>query len=103
MSYDISITALRETEVFETNYTYNVSAMFIKALGGDGINDMHGKKCSDCIVLLETGIKDMQDNPKEYAMLNPSNGWGDSDGAQRVLIDLMASCIENPDGTITIS
>ena len=103
MSYDISITALRETNVFDVNYTYNVSPMFRKALGGDGINDLHGLKCGQCVMKLQEGIKHMEENPKEYEMLNPSNGWGDFAGALKVLQDLLAASIQNIDGTIQIN
>ena len=103
MSYDISIHAMRETQVFDTNYTYNVSGMFRKALGGDGINDLHGKKCKDCIKPLQDAVKHMEENPKEYEMLNPSNGWGNFAGAYKVMQELLQSCIENPAGKISIN
>lgn len=103
MSYDISITAMRETQVFDTNYTYNVSGMFRKALGGDGINDFHGLKCGECIMKLQDGIKHMEENPKEYEMLQPANKWGNFEGALKVLQNLLNSCIENIDGTVKIN
>ena len=48
--------------IFEVNYTYNVSPMFRKALGEDGINQFHNKKAGDCIATLEKGIKEMENN-----------------------------------------
>lgn len=102
MSYDISILKTMPTEVYEDNYTYNVSPMFRKALGGGGLDDLHDKKCADCIQVLKSAIKDMEENPDSYKVLNPPNKWGDYRGALTVLQNLLYAAEEHEDGVIRI-
>lgn len=103
MSYDITIKEIREVEVYENNYTYNVSPMFREALGGNGINHLDGKTCLDAIGHLEIAVNKMKAEPDKYKAMNPKNNWGDYKGALKVLEDLLASCKESVDGTIYIS
>lgn len=103
MSYDISIKSIGEVEVYEDNYTYNVSPMFRKALGGDDINELHGKSTIDCLPKLNDAIKNMQESPEVYEAMNPTNKWGNYEGALNVLHKLRNACEENIDGVIYIS
>lgn len=85
------------------NYTYNCSPMFRRALGGDGINDLHGKVASDVLPLLRCAISHMAVNPDIYAPMNPSNCWGSYQTAMKFLEDILLSAAEHPKATIRVS
>lgn len=91
------------TEVFESNYTYNVSDMLRRALRKDGINQFHGKKASECIETLEKGIADMKENKSDYEAMNPENGWGSYTGILKVLEKMLSKCKEYPNAEFVIS
>jgi hypothetical protein len=87
-------------------YTWNVSAMFDMAFGGvDRFgNDWNGRKCSDVIPSLVEALEHMDDenNYPEYAALNPSNGWGNFDGARSFLRGIYEACKLHPEGTLRV-
>lgn len=77
MGYSISLsirTGLNYHTVYDDNYTYNVSPMFVKSLGEWGLRQLHGVNALDAIDLLNLGIERMESNPDEYKELNPPNG-----------------------------
>lgn len=80
---------------WESNYTSNVSGMWQKALGYP-ISEIYGFKASKCVKELTRAIKAMKDNPDEYRIMNPKNGWGNYEGALRVLEEMLRNCKENP-------
>lgn len=108
MSYDVSLTidtgGKEPREVVDCgNYTYNVAPMFAKALGGNGLRDLHGEAAWKVIPKLEVAVSQMQEHANDYRQLNPPNGWGDYDGALAWLQGILASCKENPKCIIRIS
>lgn len=110
MSYDFSMEAplgpdgsMVSVGDFDMNYTYNVSPMFRLALGGNGVNDLHGCVGSEAIPRLRAAIADMEDRPSVYRAMNPDNGWGDYEGALGVLKRLCDWCVAAPMAHIRIS
>ena len=53
------------------------------------------------IPYLESGLKELLDNPDKYKKLNPKNGWGSYDGFVKFVQDYLAACKEHPDGEIS--
>jgi len=84
------------------NYTYNVSPMFCKAFGPNGIHVLAEQKGKKCIPKIIKAIKDMKKNSKAYKELNPANGWGCYEGALVTLKTLLKWCVENPKATLVI-
>ena len=90
------------------NYTHNVQPMWRKALkaasGSDyGLCDLNGTRASESIPVLEKAVKHMRENKEEYLPLNPTNGWGNYEGALQYLETLLECCQEHPLCTIATS
>ncbi len=105
MSYDISIRVKAEgcdkypviAYPEHDQPTYNLGKMFRACMDWDYSQSEIGKdgkyhkcyyKCDFVIKKVERGIKELTENRKEYEKYNPENGWGDLDGALRVLKSL---------------
>lgn len=105
MSYDITLVidtgGAEPVEVYEDNYTSNVSPMWTKALGRP-LASLDGHKAVDICSLLDRAVRHMEDNPGIYAAMDPENGWGDSVGATNVLEVLAAACREHPKTTLKV-
>lgn len=87
------------------NYTYNVSPMFydIDTFGKEGIRILDGMRCRDARPLISKSWQAMMENPKKYKAMNPENGWGNYDGALKLLEKLTLWCINAPEATIRVS
>lgn len=84
-------------------YTYNVSPMYYEALPfDDGIRGIDGMLGSDALPGLREGLANMQDNPQKYMDMNPDNGWGDYEGACRVLQRLIGMAVDYPKATFRV-
>jgi len=105
VSYDIWLsidTGIEERSVVDVgNYTSNVAGMWTKALGYS-LSKLENEKANDCIKDLRKAIADMEDKPNEYKEMNPSNGWGDYEGALSYLRKLLDACVKNPKCKIKI-
>lgn len=84
------------------NYTYNVSPMYIESMG-KSISDFHNYKASDLIPILTKGLEEMQSNPGKYKEMNPSNGWGDYQGAMQFLFNIKDACERLPETRVDVS
>ena len=107
MSYDVSLridTGGRHlVDVVDCgNMTYNVGAMYVKALGGKGLRDLDGVEAWKVVTKLEAAVKHMEEFPAEYEKLNPSNGWGDYKSALEYLEGIYKRCKENPKCVISV-
>ncbi len=103
MSLDINITAKRETEIYESNVTYNLSKMYYKCIDKEkGFKKLDGMNCKKALPIINNAIQDMLNNADEYRKLNPENGWGSYEGLLKTLQDMRNCCESNPDGTINV-
>lgn len=102
MSYDINVRRYCP-DILDINYTFNVSPMFRLALGGDGIKQLNNLGREECIELLESGIKHMEQNPEIYKKLNPENGWGNYEGALNVLSQILDALQSDEESYVYIS
>ena len=99
MSYDIEICVKAEgcdkypmiSEPELSSPTYNLGTMFRKCMDW---NYKQGEiyKCDFVIERVEHGIRELRTNREKYIKYNPINGWGDLDGAIRVL-ESLRTCI----------
>ncbi len=103
MSLDFSVQVVQPTEVFSKNITHNVAAMWRMAGVYDALYNSEGEPCRKIEAILRVGINDMLNRPNEYKALNPSNGWGNYEGALAYLQAVYLACKENPEGIIRVS
>lgn len=102
MSLDIYLRAVRMTTLYSSNYTSNVIPMWHKAGVYEALYKSEGQKAESVIPVLHAGIKDMEEKPDEYILLNPKNGWGDYHSALEFLKEFTRACEENPDAEIGV-
>jgi hypothetical protein len=105
------------TEVEIGNMTYNVNAMFSKALGREdmgapaavlfggvpALSHMDGKRAGDFVDVLRMAVIHMREHPEQYKPMEPKNGWGSYDGALEYLERLLHACADNPDLMVSFS
>lgn len=103
MSLDFYLEETRPTEIFWRNITHNLSPMWRKAGVYEALYNSEGKKAGELYVTLEKGLHHMTYHAEEYRALNPSNGWGNYEGALAFLKDVMDACNENPGAIVRIS
>lgn len=102
MSWDVSLLHVGHEEIECGNYTSNVSPMYLKAMGIP-FRDLNGKLAVDAALILTNGIIEMTSNPKIYREMNPSNGWGNYEGAIRFLAEIIRQCIIYPEFTLEVN
>ena len=81
--------------------TYNLGNMFRACMNWD-FRQSEYYNCNDVIDKVEHGIKELRTHRDKYEIYNPSNGWGDLDGAIRVL-ESLRMCIYEEAETIPIN
>lgn len=106
MSLDITLSAVRRTEVYSTNITHNLGRMAAQAGIYDCLWDAQEtgfKTAFDITARLETGIHYLKSNPEQFKQYNATNGWGTYDQFVPWLEELLEACKANPDAEINIS
>ncbi|MFJ7269388.1 hypothetical protein ACIQV3_22550 [Streptomyces sp. NPDC099050] len=110
MSYDISLylnvdsggAEPLEVCVAEVgNYTSNVARMWGQALG-HSLGELKDKNAGDSLPALTAAVDKLQADPDHYRTLEPSNGWGDYEGAVAYLTALRDACAAHPKASIHI-
>lgn len=110
MSYDISLYLDVDTGGPEPltvcvadvgNYTVNVARMWTDALG-HSLGDLKEKNAGDSLPALTAAVVRMTVTPEHYRAMEPSNGWGDYEGALAYLTALRDACVVHPKATIHI-
>lgn len=96
MSYDLNIAE----ETF--NYTYNVRPMFVLAVR-DGLYSIHDLSGHSALMKLRLIRSAMEDHYPAILELNPSNGWGDFDGALNLINQLILASLEHPDDNWSVT
>ncbi|MDK1473650.1 hypothetical protein QNO07_09480 [Streptomyces sp. 549] len=110
MSYDISLHLTVDTggpqpheAGFDVgNYTSNVARMWNRALGYR-LADLHDRIAGDALRDLQRAVAAMEADPDVYRRMEPSNGWGDYEGALACLTRLRNQCATVPKARIYIS
>ncbi|MFD3777331.1 hypothetical protein [Streptomyces sp. NPDC058612] len=111
MSYDVSLYLSVDTggpEPLEVcvadigNYTVNVARMWTDALG-HSLGDLKEENAGDSLPVLTAAVDTLLAHPERYRAMEPSNGWGDYEGAVSYLRSLRDACLVHPKATIRIS
>lgn len=84
----------------EANYTSNCAGMFIKA--GLPIRELHGMIAADALPRLNAAISMMVADKPGFEKLNPSNGWGNYEGAVAFLRRIRDACETAPMGRLSV-
>jgi hypothetical protein len=106
MSLDVTLTAVREVDVFEANITHNLNKMAIEA--GVYTYLWNPTKCgivhaAQLIAPLNAGVKRMKENPAYFKQFNAKNGWGTYENFVPWIEKYIQACEENPDAKVLVS
>lgn len=106
MSLDVTLFAVRPTEVYTANITHNLNKMADAA----GIykylwrpDELGIKKAQELIGPLTDGLADLKARPEFFKQFNAPNGWGMYEHFVPFVEKYLAACKENPDADIQIS
>ena len=105
MSLDVSLQAVRITEVYTANITHNLTRMAKEAGIYEALwrpEEIGVTKASELIVLLRKGLKKLRADPERFKALNPENGWGSYSGFVPWVEKYLAACEENPDAKVEV-
>ena len=106
MSLDVSLSAVRLTQVYSSNITHNLNQMAKEA----GIyqhlwrpEELNITKAFDLIKPLEEGLSFLKSDPARFEKFNSDNGWGLYKNFVPFVENYLNACKENPDAVISIS
>lgn len=106
MSLDVSLTALRQTEVFDANITHNLGPMAEAA----GIyhhlwrpEEIGVHKAEQLIEPLARGLAFLKADPAKFQALNAPNGWGEYEHFVPFVEGYLQACRDNPDADVEVS
>lgn len=107
MSWDIWLTTEldgHDIEVGESfNYTHNCNGMIRDTGFDEWPSEVDGWVSGDLARQLDLAIRKLEEDPKKYRAMNPSNGWGDYDSLLRVLRQVRDQCRTYPSAKVRIS
>ena len=92
-----------QVNLFNANYTHNVTNMWRLAGCYHALYESDGAIASTIIDELQLGLTAMENAPFTYIALNPKNGWGDYYTAKSFLHRVLEACRAHPKATISIS
>lgn len=104
MSLDVSLSAMRQTLVFDANITHNLNVMAREAGIYEALwrpEEISVTTAKELAPILERGLLDLKADPERFKKFNPANGWGDYDGLVKFVEKYLAACKENPDATVS--
>lgn len=84
------------------NYTSNAARMWTDALG-HSLGDLDQANAGDSLPALDAAVGKLLADPETYRAMEPSNGWGDYDGAVGYIAALRDACLVHPKAVIHIS
>ena len=106
MSLDVTLTAVRPTDVYSRNITHNLNTMASEA----GIykhlwrpDELGITKAGELIEPLRAGLTLLLAEPDRFKKLNPTNGWGDYDGLCEFINEYLHACEQNADAEVSVS
>ena len=106
MSLDFNLTAVRETQVFDSNITHNLNKMaqacgVYKCLWRPKENGY--ELAAQIIPVLQDGLHQLRENPEKFKEFEASNGWGTYRNFVEFVDQVYKACLENPDAKISVS
>jgi hypothetical protein len=103
MSLDVTLTAVRPTEVYSANITHNLGEMAAEA----GIykhlwrpEELGIESASELIVPLTKGLLLLHSDPDRFKKFNAPNGWGLYENFVEFVEKYLKACAENPDAKV---
>ena len=106
MSLDISLHAVRPTEIYSLNITHNLNNMAEEA----GIykhlwrpEELGITKASGLIEPLRAGLELLLAEPARFKTFNPPNGWGDYEWLCEAVNAYLRACVCNADADVRVS
>jgi len=63
----------------------------------DVLYECDGKLAREMVAPLDAALELMKSDPPRFKKHNPSNGWGDYEGAVSVLEGLLSACRKHPE------
>ena len=106
MGLDVTLYAMRRTDVFTANTTHNLGKM----AGAAGIykylwrpEELNITKAFELIKPLEYGLAKMKADPALFKLYDSPNGWGLYENFVPWIERYLNACIENPDAEISVS
>jgi hypothetical protein len=105
MSLDVTLTAVRPTEVYSANITHNLGLMAEEA----GIyqplwrpEELGIKTAAGLIEPLRAGLALLEQDPERFRAFNSPNGWGLYEHFVPFVRDYLNACEANPDAVVTV-
>ena len=99
MGLDVSLIAVKPTEVYNSNITHNLGRMASKAgiyeylWRPEEVDIMYAWQL---IAPLEEGLKNLKTNPEKFKAFDSPNGWGTYDDFVPFVEKYLEACKENP-------
>jgi len=105
MSLDVTLTAVRPTEVYDANITHNLGKMAAEA----GIykhlwrpEEIGIEQAGQLIEPLTAGLALLKSDPARFEAFNSPNGWGMYEHFVPFVEEYLEACRANPDATVSV-
>ena len=106
MSLDVYLTAVRPTQVYESNITHNLNDMAKEA----GIymhlwrpEEIGITTAKELIEPLKAGLALLKSDPERFKKFDSPNGWGKYEHFVPFVQDYLNACESNPDAKVEAS
>jgi len=106
MSLDVTLTAIRPTEVYERNITHNLNKMAAEAGIYEHLwrpDELGITKAQQLIKPLRAGLDLLVSDPEHFKVFNPENGWGDYVSLVEFVREYLSACEVNLDADVSVS
>lgn len=104
MSLDVTLTAVRPTEVFSCNITHNLNRMAEAAGIYEALwrpEELNIKTAIELIAPLSEGLEKLKADPEKFKQFNASNGWGNYENLVKFVEEYLEACKQNPDAEVS--
>lgn len=105
MSLDVSLEAVRPTEVYSANITHNLGAMAREAGIYEHLwrpDEIGVTSASELIEPLTAGLALLTADPERFKAHNAPNGWGRYEHLVLFVQCYLEACKENPEATVSV-
>jgi hypothetical protein len=106
MGLDITLTAVRETEVYNCNITHNLTRMANAAGIYQALwrpEELGIERAEELVPLLAEGLAWLKSNEQYFRQFDAPNGWGTYEHFVPFVEQVLEACQANPDAKIHIS
>lgn len=106
MSLDVSLHAVRRTEVYTSNITHNLGKMARAAGIYEHLwrpEEIGVTKAAQLIEPLEQGLQRLRADPAKFSEYNAPNGWGTYKHFVPFVAGYLEACKADPDADVEVS